>query len=906
MVRTVFVVALAILLSAAPVAAQTCVNTTELLAWWRADGSTADATGVRHGAFVGTERYEAGVSGQAFSFDGASYVAVPHEGAFTGNQGLTVAAWIKWSPEWGFLSPIMKMPGLDNNSGFAFEMFGASAGLYVALEANEFGGPGWRPAASAFISQDVWTHLTGTFDGSTIRFYVNGQLADSTAAPGNLRAAAGELHIGHDPFSSDRFVTGPIDEAVAFGRALSGAEVTSLYQGALAACPLDARERALIVWNPAAVTTMTPLDSSHLNATSPVPGRFEYSPVAGTLLQQTTLPAGLTTLVATFIPDDQGRYQTTKAYRQVSVAWQDLTTERSAPVITNRVSAVGGSGTGLAVDASRDRVWAVSRARRAVVILDGKTGLEIAAIPVSARFSGDPAVDAVRGHVYVPDAEGVRVFDAQTFAEITRFGISDAITALFVDATGDRLYVALGGLYRLDAFSLPIASANPAPVFSLDLVDFSTLIASDPVQQILYAHGTDLVAIDIDPQRSTFGSVLWRQSPNAPVAALAVNPRAGLVYVGEGGEALGVQVADGRRGSPTFGTFLTPFRVPGDSGVFRAVSGLAVHPVTNVVYAQLGDVGGSGSEAMVELIGLDATSGALLSEVWLEPAQVDLRRNFAGGRLGINTTTNRLYVVADFDFLSIIQDRYQVSRVVPDDGTTSAVTVTTSSAQVTFSDVIAGGALNVTSFDVSGAAIPAAGQFKLNEAIGFEISTTATATAPFQVCLNASHVTDPAAFGALSLLHAETVGAVYQWVDRTVSRDFATGMVCGETSSLSPFAVAQRIGPRYAVTAVDDLSRLRQVGSTIPVKVRVLEGSMNVSSATLSLMAVEVINLQTRVTSTPADAGASNRSGIFRFDESSRSYIFNLSTRALAPGPYELRVRVGSEPATLAVRFEVR
>jgi len=63
---------------------------------------------------------------------------------------------------------------------------------------------------------------------------------------------------------------------------------------------------ASISWgNPDPIVFGTPLSAVQLNATSPVPGTFAYSPAAGTILT-----VGTKALTVTFTPDDQSRYTT--------------------------------------------------------------------------------------------------------------------------------------------------------------------------------------------------------------------------------------------------------------------------------------------------------------------------------------------------------------------------------------------------------------------------------------------------------------------------------------------------------------------------------------------------------------------------------------------------------------------
>lgn len=86
----------------------------------------------------------------------------------------------------------------------------------------------------------------------------------------------------------------------------------------------------------------------------------------------------------------------------------------------------------------------------------------------------------------------------------------------------------------------------------------------------------------------------------------------------------------------------------------------------------------------------------------------------------------------------------------------------------------------------------------------FEISTTASYTAPVTVCIGVSQSTPLVQFNSLRILHNE--GGVL--IDRTIlppdtpAPNFATKTICGRVSSLSPFVVAQRLGPSAARVSV--------------------------------------------------------------------------------------------------------
>ena len=71
-----------------------------------------------------------------------------------------------------------------------------------------------------------------------------------------------------------------------------------------------------LVWPaPAEITPGTALDERHLNASSPVPGRFEYSPGPGAVL-----PPGSHTLSVTFTPADAANYNAAQTTQTVTVS----------------------------------------------------------------------------------------------------------------------------------------------------------------------------------------------------------------------------------------------------------------------------------------------------------------------------------------------------------------------------------------------------------------------------------------------------------------------------------------------------------------------------------------------------------------------------------------------------------
>jgi hypothetical protein len=74
-----------------------------------------------------------------------------------------------------------------------------------------------------------WTHVAGTFDGTTLALYVNGIPAGSQtlATPHPIPTNANTLRIGADSLGGS-LVNGMIDEPRIFNRALSPSEIADL------------------------------------------------------------------------------------------------------------------------------------------------------------------------------------------------------------------------------------------------------------------------------------------------------------------------------------------------------------------------------------------------------------------------------------------------------------------------------------------------------------------------------------------------------------------------------------------------------------------------------------------------------------------------------------------------------
>ena len=71
---------------------------------------------------------------------------------------------------------------------------------------------------------NTWTHLALTFDGATLRMFVNGMQIGTQSAAGAAIVTTGALRIGGNSVWGEYF-KGLIDEVRVYNRALSAAEI---------------------------------------------------------------------------------------------------------------------------------------------------------------------------------------------------------------------------------------------------------------------------------------------------------------------------------------------------------------------------------------------------------------------------------------------------------------------------------------------------------------------------------------------------------------------------------------------------------------------------------------------------------------------------------------------------------
>jgi hypothetical protein len=197
------------------------------------DGSGNSNNGVVHGAALAPDRL--GMSRNAYSFNGSSYIEVPDATSLNPTQTMSVAAWLYLRSWAGSYPPIVKKSDNSQDHGYALECHPDPNGLDgvygpAVLFAVDIGsGHGLWPQCAASISINEWHFIVGVYDGSSVRLYVDGVQIVSHPASGSLVTATNALNIGRDPSNIGRLTDGIIDEVSIYNYALSDSDIYSLY-----------------------------------------------------------------------------------------------------------------------------------------------------------------------------------------------------------------------------------------------------------------------------------------------------------------------------------------------------------------------------------------------------------------------------------------------------------------------------------------------------------------------------------------------------------------------------------------------------------------------------------------------------------------------------------------------------
>jgi chitodextrinase len=182
--------------------------------------TVADASGHgNNGTMVGATWTTAGKYGDALSFNGTNArVDVPDSASLHLTTGMTLEAWVNPSASPTAWKDVI----YKGNDNYYLEASTTSGG--VPGGGGTFGGANGNAFGLAALGTGTWTYVAMTYDGATLRYYVNGVQVGSKAQTGSITTSTNPLQIGGDSLYG-QFFSGLIDEVRVYNGALTATQI---------------------------------------------------------------------------------------------------------------------------------------------------------------------------------------------------------------------------------------------------------------------------------------------------------------------------------------------------------------------------------------------------------------------------------------------------------------------------------------------------------------------------------------------------------------------------------------------------------------------------------------------------------------------------------------------------------
>lgn len=159
--------------------------------------------------------------GGAVSFNGSNaWVTVADADSLDLTSGMTLEAWVRPAATMGktWRTVILK----EQTGQLVYALYANNENRKPSGHLYS-GGDIFANGASQ-VAANAWTHLAATYDGATLRLYVNGSQVKSRSFSGAMPNSAGPLRIGGNSVWGEYF-NGLIDEVRIYNRALSAADI---------------------------------------------------------------------------------------------------------------------------------------------------------------------------------------------------------------------------------------------------------------------------------------------------------------------------------------------------------------------------------------------------------------------------------------------------------------------------------------------------------------------------------------------------------------------------------------------------------------------------------------------------------------------------------------------------------
>lgn len=196
-----------------------------LIAWWAFDEPSTspvahDYSGHRLGGTIRDAKRAKGLAGNALVCDGGC-VVVENNPLLSPTNALTIECWVKANA--GPLRNnwiVNRVFGGDPSAGYRLGVVEGKPCFQIPLKP-------WTHhlAGNTPLPTGQWTHLAATFDGQTMRLYMNGEECGTMSRPAPIKPNPFHLCLGNYEIAHPAHFNGLLDEVRLYSRTLAAEEI---------------------------------------------------------------------------------------------------------------------------------------------------------------------------------------------------------------------------------------------------------------------------------------------------------------------------------------------------------------------------------------------------------------------------------------------------------------------------------------------------------------------------------------------------------------------------------------------------------------------------------------------------------------------------------------------------------
>ena len=482
-----------------------------------------------------------GKFGSALNFDGASsWVTVNDSDALDLTGAMTLEAWAYPTVAPGTWTTIALKEAPPGNLAYMMQANPSNHPIaYISTDTQGLQGVEGPQA----LSLNTWTHLAATYDGATLRLYVNGTVVATQALSGNILTSGGPLRIGGNSIWGEYFV-GTIDEVRIYNRALSQPEIESdMNTPIVAPTPSPtptATTTPTATPTPTATTTVTPTPSSSPTPTATATATPAEAAQSINLSTRMRVLAGDNAGIGGFIITG-----TASKHVLLRAIGPSLTGFGVPDALADPVLELHGPGAFVTIT---DDNWRDDPAQEALILATGIAPTNDLESAIDATLAPGAYTAIVRGN---GNTSGVALIELYDLSQAADSKLGNISTRAFVN-TGDDIVIAgfiLGshngedrivvrGIGPSLAAFVPDALADP----TLELRDGNgALLVANNDWQDNPAQAADLIAAGLAPTNSLESGIAMTLPPGPYTALLAGR---------NNGNGVGLVEVYDRRGEP--------------------------------------------------------------------------------------------------------------------------------------------------------------------------------------------------------------------------------------------------------------------------------------------------------------------------------------------------------------------